>query len=89
MVEIKEKGIEVFRGFTIPWEWIDSFAIGLIEKGEEAIGTLTDTAVGKLDDVLQGVVDNTKFKFDNVGKEKVEKALTLSMVKKHMPELLP
>lgn len=87
MAEFKDKGIEIFRGFTIPWDWVDGFVIGLIEKADASL--ITDPAVEKLDDVLQGVVDNTDFKFDNAGKAKLEKAFTLSMVKKFMPELLP
>lgn len=86
MVELKDKGIEVFRGFTVPWDWIDSFVIGLIEKADARL--ITDPAVEKLDDALQGVVDNTTFKFDNAGKVKLEKAFTMSMVERFMPELL-
>ncbi len=86
MVELKDKGIEVFRGFTVPWDWIDGFVIGLITKADA--GLLTDPVVEKLDDALQNVVDNTKFKFDNAGKVKLQKAFTMSMVKKFMPELL-
>lgn len=87
MAEFKDKGIEIFRGFTIPWGWIDGIICGLIEKGDAEV--LTDMAVGKADAKLQEIVDNTSFKFDNVGKVKLEKAFTLSMVKKFMPELLP
>lgn len=85
-LKVKELGIE-FLGFTIPWSWLDSILCGLIEKGDA--GVLTDTAVEKLDAKLQEIVDNTTFKFDNVGKAKLEKAFTLSMVKKFMPELNP
>jgi len=86
MVELKEKGIEVFRGFTIPWDWIDGIICGLIEKGDAEL--LTDAAIERLDEKLQEIVENTSFKFDNVGKAKLEKAFTLSMVKRFMPELL-
>jgi len=88
MPEIKEKGIEIFKGFTIPWDWIDGFAIGLIDKGGEAIEDLAEKSVATVDDVLQALVDKTVCKFDNHGKEKVAKAFTLAMVKKFMPELL-
>lgn len=87
MAEFKDKGIEIFRGFTIPWNWIDGIVCGLIEKGDAEI--LTDMAIEKADSKLQEIVDNTSFKFDNVGKAKLEKAFTLSMIKKYMPELLP
>ena len=85
-MELKEKGLEVFRGFTIPWAWVDGIICGIIEKGDAEI--LTDPAVAKLDESLQKIVDNTSFQFDNVGKTKLEKAFTMSMVKKFMPELL-
>ena len=87
MVEIKEKGLEVFKGFTIPWSWADGIICGIIEKGDAEV--LTDPAVIAIDVKLQEFVDNTKFKFDNVGKAKLERAFTMSMVKKFMPELLP
>lgn len=86
MVELKDKGVEIFRGFTVPWDWIDGFVIGLIEKGDASV--ITDPAVEKLDNALQGIVDNTKFKFDNAAKVKLQKAFTLSMMKRFMPELL-
>lgn len=86
-MELKDKGLEVFKGITIPWDWADGIICGIIEKGNAE--ALTDPAVEMLDSKLQGVVDNTKFKFDNVGKAKLEKAFTMSMVKKFMPELLP
>ena len=86
MTGINEKGIEVFRGFTIPWAWADGIICGIIKKGDAE--KLTDPAVDTLDEKLQEVVDNTKFQFDNVGKAKLEKAFTMSMVKKFMPELL-
>ena len=87
MAEITEVGLEIVPGINIPWDWVDSFICGLIEKGDAEV--LTDPAVTKLDEVLQKLVDNTVFKFDNVGKAKLEKAFTLSMIKKFMPELLP
>jgi len=87
MVKATEVGMEVFPGFTIPWDWLDGIICGLIEKGDAEV--LTDPAVTTLDTNLQKVVDNTSFKFDNVGKAKLEKAFTMSMVKKFMPELLP
>ena len=87
MAKITEVGLEIVSGINIPWDWVDSFICGLIEKGDAEV--LTDPAVTKLDEVLQKLVDNTVFKFDNVGKAKLEKAFTLSMIKKFMPELLP
>ena len=87
MAKVTEIGIEIVPGISIPWDWVDSFICGLIEKGNA--GVLTDPAVTKLDEALQKLVDNTSFKFDNVGKAKLEKAFTLSMVKKFMPELSP
>jgi hypothetical protein len=88
MVELKAKelGIE-FLGFTIPWSWFDDIICNVIEKGDAIV--LTDPVVGYLDAELQKVVDNTAVKFDNVGKIKLTKAFTLSMVKKYSPELLP
>lgn len=85
-MEVNEKGVEVFRGFTIKWEWVDGMICGMIEKGDAEL--ITDPAVVALDVKLQEFVDNTKVKFDNVGKLKLEKALTMSMVKRFMPELL-
>jgi len=87
MVELKEKGIEVIKGITLPWSWADGIICGIIEKGNAE--ALTDPAVEMLDKKLQAVVDNTSFQFDNIGKAKLEKAFTMSMVKKFMPELLP
>jgi len=87
MAKVTELGMEVFPGFTIPWSWLDGILCGIIEKGDAEV--LTDPAVENLDTALQRIVDNTTFKFDNVGKAKLEKAFTLSMVKKFMPELLP
>ncbi len=88
MPELKEKGIELFKGFTIPWDWVDGIVIGVIDKGDEAIKDLADKAVVTVDDVLQTLVDKTTCKFDNHGKGKVAEAFTLAMVKKFMPELL-
>ncbi|MBA7586483.1 hypothetical protein ES708_28485 [subsurface metagenome] len=87
MAKVTELGIEVFPGFTVPWDWLDGMLCNLIEKGDAEV--ITDPAVGKLDVALQKIVDNTDFKFDNVGKAKLEKAFTLSAVKRFMPELLP
>lgn len=87
MVKMTDVGIEVFPGISIPWNWIDSILIGLIEKVEA--GVPFDIAIDKLDEALQKLVDNTKVKFDNVAKAKLLKALTLSMVKHFSPELLP
>lgn len=87
MVKVTELGMEVFPGITIPWSLLDSFLCGLIEKGDANI--LTDPTVEKLDAALETLVQNTSFEFDNVGKAKLEKAFTMSMVKKFMPELLP
>lgn len=86
MVEVNEKGVQIFRGFTVPWEWVDGMICGIIEKGDAEV--ITDPAVVALDVKLQEFVDNTKVKFDNVGKLKLEKALTMSMVKRFTPELL-
>jgi len=87
MVKVTEVGMEVFPGITIPWDWVDGIICGLIEKGDASI--LTEPAVKKLDEALESVVKNTSFLFDDVGKVKLLKALTLSMVKKYSPELLP
>lgn len=87
MVKMTDVGMEVFPGITIKWQWVDGILCGIIEKIDAGVGT--DLAVGKFDDALQKFVDNTKLVFDNVAKEKLEKAFTLSMVKKFMPELLP
>jgi len=88
MVKMTEVGMEVFPGFTIKWQWIDGILCGIIEKGEAGINDLAVKGVNKLDDALQAFVDRTELQFDNVGKSKIEKALTLAMVKKFMPELL-
>ena len=87
MVKVTEVGMEVFPGITIPWDWVDGIICGLIEKGDASI--LTEPAVKKLDEALESVVKNTSFLIDDVGKVKLLKALTLSMVKKYSPELLP
>lgn len=87
MAKVTELGVEIFPGFTMPWSWLDSIICDLIKKGDAEV--ITDPAVEFLDDKLQGFVDSTTIKFDNVGKEKLAKALTMSMVKKYSPELLP
>ena len=88
MVELKAKelGIE-FLGFNIPWSFIDSILCNLIEKGDAEV--ITKPMVDQLDAILQKFVDSTSVQFDNVGKAKLLKAFTLSMVKKYMPELNP
>lgn len=87
MVELKteELGIK-FLGFTIPWDWFDGIVCNVIEKADATV--LTDPVVEKLDAALQKLVDKTEVQFDNAGKTKLLKALTLSMVKKYSPELL-
>ena len=85
MTEVTEKGIKIF-GFTIPWEWADGIICKLIKEGNAE--ALTGPVVETIDSKLQKIVDNTKFEFDNVGKEKLGKAFTMSMVRKFMPELL-
>jgi hypothetical protein len=85
MTEVTEKGIKIF-GFTVPWEWADGIICSVIKKGDAE--TITEPIVGNIDAKLQEIVDNTKFRFDNEGKAKLEKAFTMSMVKKFMPELL-
>ena len=85
MTELTEKGVKLF-GFTIPWEWVDGIICGVIKKGDAE--TITEPIVENLDAKLQEIVDNTKIRFDNEGKAKLEKAFTMSMVKKFMPELL-
>jgi len=87
MAKINEKGMEVFPGITIPWDWVDAFICGLIAKGDAEV--ITDPVIEKLDVALQKLVDNTDFKFDNAGKLKLEKAFTMSMIKRFVPELLP
>lgn len=87
MVKVTEVGLEIAPGINVPWGWVDKFLSDLIEKADA--GVLTDPAVTNIDNTLQKLVDNTAIKFDNVGKTKLEKAFTLSMVKKFMPELLP
>ena len=87
MAKITEKGFELATGISIPWDWIDGIICGLIEKGNAEL--LTKPAIEKLDAALEKVVQNTSFQFDNVGKAKLLKALTKSMVEKYLPELLP
>jgi len=89
MVRATEVGVEIVPGITIPWEWFDSFLCGLIQSGEAGIKSLANNAVAKLDGILQAAVDNNSFQFDNVGKEQLQKAFTLAMVRRFMPELLP
>jgi len=86
MAKVTELGFEVVPGITIPWNWLDGVICGLIAKGDAEI--LTDPTVAKLDNALQTLVDNTTFEFDNAGKEKLQQAFTMSMVKRFMPELL-
>lgn len=86
MVKVTEAGLEVAPGINVPWGWVDKLLSDMIEKADA--GVLTDPAIANIDNILQKLVDNTKIKFDNVGKAKLEKAFTLSMVKKFMPELL-
>jgi len=81
------KGLPVM-GFNVPWNWVDGLICGVIEKGEDTINAFAEIGVDKLDNSLQSFVDSTSFEFDNVGKTKVQKAVTLAMVKKFMPELL-
>jgi len=87
MSKFTELGIEIAPGITIPWGWVDGILCGIINKGDASV--LTDPAVEKLDEALENLVQNTSFQFDNVGKVKLLKALTLSMVKKYQPDLLP
>lgn len=87
MVELKESGVEVVPGISIPWDWVDGIICSLIRKGDAEV--VTDPAIEKFDAALETVVQNTSFEFDNVGKEKLLKALTISMVRKYRPELLP
>ena len=89
MVVYKDKGMEIFPGIVIPWDFFDGILCGIIEKGEEGIKALIDGGVGKLDDGMQRLVDNNTVQFDNVGKDILCKAVTLAFVKRYMPELLP
>ena len=89
MAVIKESGIELVPGIQIPWGFFDTFVCGLIESGEEGINALAVTGVNSLDNALEKVVNNTSFQFDNIGKAKLAKAITVAMVKKYMPELNP
>jgi len=89
VVKTTDKGVEVFPGITIPWDFFDGLLCGIIEKGEEGIKVLVDGGVDKMEGALQALVDNNSLKFDNVGKKVVCKAVTLAFVKRYMPELLP
>lgn len=89
MVVMKDSGVEVVPGITIPWGWFDGIICGVIESGEAGINAAAVVAVTKLDDALQKIVDNNDFRFDNLGKEKLEAAFTLAMVRRFMPDLLP
>lgn len=89
VVKTTEKGVEVFPGITVPWDWIDGILCGIIEKGEDGIIVLVDGGVDKLEAALQALVDNNSLKFDNVGKKVLCRAVTLAFVKRYMPELLP
>lgn len=89
MVVYKDSGIEISPGIEIPWGWIDGILCSIIEKGEAGINDLAAKNVTKLNVALQTLVDNNSLKFDNVGKDKVTKAITLAFVKEFMPELLP
>ena len=88
-VKIKDTGIEVVPGITIPWDWFDGILCSVIAKGEDSINALIDNGVDKLETALQALVDNNAVQFDNVGKDLLCKALTLAFVKRYMPELLP
>jgi len=89
MVVYKDKGMEVVPGIVIPWNFFDGILCGIIEKGEEGINIVVDSGIGKLESALQALVDNNTVQFDNVGKAKLGKAVTLAMIKIYMPELLP
>lgn len=89
VVKTTEKGVEVFPGVTVPWDFIDGILCGIIEKGEDGIIILVDGGVDKLEAALQALVDNNSLKFDNVGKKVLSRAVTLAFVKRYMPELLP
>jgi len=88
-VKTTEKGLEVFPGITIPWDWIDGILCNVIEKGEAQVQVLVDGGVGKMEAALQALVDNNSLKFDNVGKDVLCRVVTLAFVKRYMPELLP
>jgi len=75
-------------GINIPWALIDSLVISALNSNEDRIGEGTDFLVGLIDDKEEEFVNRTEFKFDNVTKEKVNRAWTKSMVKRYMPELL-
>jgi len=83
---ITKEGLELAPGFSIPWMLVDGFICDIIEKGDAE--ALTSPAVLFLDGQLETLVQKTEFKFDNVGKQKLLRALTVSMVKKYTPELL-
>ena len=89
MVVMKDAGIEVVPGITIPWEWFDGILCNIIAQGEDGINSLVNTGVDKLEVALQSLVDNNTVQFDNVGKDLLCKAITLAFVKHYMPELLP
>lgn len=89
MVVMKDSGIEVVPGITIPWEWFDGILCGIIAKGEGGINELVDGGIERAEIALQALVDNNAVQFDNVGKNILCKALTLAFVKRYMPELLP
>jgi len=89
MVVYKDKGMEIVPGIVIPWNFFDGILCGIIEKGEEGINTVIGDGIDKVENALQALVDNNTVQFDNVGKAKLGKAVTLAMVKIYMPELLP
>ena len=78
MVVMKDSGIEISPGIEIPWGWVDGILCSIIEKGEAGINNLAAKNVTKLNVTLQALVDNNSLKFDNVGKDKVTKAITLA-----------
>jgi len=88
-MKLTEKGLELVTGISIPWTWFDGILIGLIEKGEDAIGDLITNKIAQGDEILQALVDNNNVLFDNVGKDMLCKAITIAFVKRYMPELLP
>jgi len=88
-MKLTEKGLELVTGISIPWTWFDGILIGLIEKGEDAIGDLITNKIAQGDEILQALVDNNNVLFDNVGKDMLCKATTIAFVKRYMPELLP
>jgi len=74
-------------GIKLP-SWLDALIVSAIKNNSETIKKGTDFGVSAMDDFFEDLVQKTDFQFDNVGKEKVLKALTKSMVEKYMPELL-